>query len=132
MSERQGSTLAALAFSSTAEGPWWAAVASALDELDEGLQREGASEEGSAGVYARAIRCEPALSHVARRITDDRAKLADMARRLRRLVARVSGDAREVPSVSRELTTLALAERRYRRRSRLLFWESFNREIGDQ
>jgi hypothetical protein len=132
MSQRQGSTLATLAYAPTAEGPWWTAVASALDELDEGLRREGACDDGSAGVYARAIRCEPALSNVARRISDDRAKLADMARRLRGRVEAVAGDARQVPSVSRELTTLALAVRRFRRRSRLLFWESFNREIEGQ
>ena len=126
------SSLETLADTATPSGTWWLAVARALDELDERLAQDSAVDDGPSGAFRDAVGRAPALANEATRLTADRLRLVERARRLRRVVAMVAGDHSHADAVSGELEVLARAESRYRRRSRGLFWESFTRDIGGE
>lgn len=111
---------------------WWASVARSLDALEVRLQQDAAADEGPTGAFADAVSRDPSLSNEATRLRDDHQRLVERARRLRRLVATVAGDERQVPAVAGELTALATAERRHQQRSRALFWDSFARDLGGE
>lgn len=111
---------------------WWASVAQALDDLEVRITQDAAVDDGPTGAFVEAINRQPSLSNDATRLRDDHARLAERARRLRRLVAQVAGDDQAASAVARELAVLAAAEERHQRRSRTLFWDSFTRDIGGE
>lgn len=125
-------SLEALAGTDPRNASWWAAVARALDDLDDRLARDAAVDDGPSGALVDAVTRQPSLSNDASRLRADHARLMERARRLRRLVAQVAGDDRQAPAVARELSELAAAEDRHQERSRSLFWESFARDIGGE
>lgn len=126
------SSLETLAGTQEPSGAWWVSVARALDDLDERLAEDTAVDEGPAGAFVDAVTRDPSLSNDTTRLVADHARLVERARRLRRLVAQVAGDAQQAPAVADELATLAMAEDRYRQRSRSVFWDSFSRDIGGE
>jgi hypothetical protein len=77
---------------------WWASVARALDDLDDRVRQEAALQP----------------SDHALRLQDDRTRLTERARRLRRIVAQVAGDPRQAAAVAGELSALSEAEDRCR------------------
>lgn len=132
MSVTHYSSLEALAEIETPTATWWLSVARALDDLDERLAEDAVDDGGPTGSFTEAVSRAPALASATARLTADHSRLADRVVRLRRLVAQVAGDARQAPAVSAELATLAQAEQNYRRRSRMVFWDSFTRDIGGE
>jgi hypothetical protein len=126
------SSLETLAGTTEPSAAWWVAVAHALDDLDERLAQDVAVDEGPAGAFVDAVSRDPSLANDTTRLVADHSRLTERARRLRRIVAQVAGDARQAPAVAAELATLADAEDRYRQRSRAVFWDSFSRDIGGE
>jgi hypothetical protein len=125
-------SLQTLAGTDHRKASWWAAVARALDELDERLAEDAAVDHGPTGAFVEAVTRQPSLSNDATRLRDDHARLTERVRRLRRLVAEVAGDEGEARGVASELAALASAEDRHQQRSRSLFWDSFTRDIGGE
>lgn len=125
-------SLESLAGTDHRNASWWASVARALDDLDDRITQDAAVDDGRTGAFVEAIKRQPSLSNDATRLRDDHARLAERARRLRRLVAQVAGDDQAASAVARELAVLAAAEERHQRRSRTLFWDSFTRDIGGE
>lgn len=122
--------LATLAEESRTGACWWVSVARALDEFLDRLTAEGAVDDGPSGAFGQAVSREPGLANVARRVSAERAALISRARRLRQRVAIVAGDHVRASDVSAELSALARREERYLVKSRSVFWDSFNRDIG--
>ena len=125
-------SLESLACDDVRNPSWWASVARSLDELDVRLQSDAAADEGPSGAFADAVSRDPSLANDARRLLDDHRRLTERARRLRRLVATVAGDERQISAVAGELSALATAEQRYQQRSRSLYWDSFARDLGGE
>ncbi len=132
MSIAHSTSLAALADTGGPSAAWWAAVARALDSLDERLSEDAIADDGPAGSFAQAVWRAPVLANAVAKLRAERGRLADRVRGLRRTVATAAGDGDQVGAVSAEVGALAAAEDRYRRRSRELVWESFTRDIGGE
>lgn len=125
-------SLKSLARTDLRNASWWASVARALDQLDERLAQDAATDQGPRGAFVEAVAREPSLSNEASRLRVDHARLVERVRRLRALVAEVAGDRQAASAVSEELAALAATEDRHQRRSRSLFWDSFTRDIGGE
>ena len=121
-----------LAHADDRSATWWAAVARALDELDERLALDALEDDGPEGAFGASVERAPSLANEVTRLRADRNRLIERARRLRGVVATVAGDALQIPAVAGELAVIDAAESRYAERSRAVFWDSFSRDIGGE
>jgi hypothetical protein len=125
MSSMYAPSLIDLASSPFRGGGWWAAVARALDTMDESLSRSTPAVPAVPDVEDRPDLVPPAMA-IAREGNRVRARIT----RLRAMVRRVAGDGAYEGTVSAELAIIARDVDRLERRSRWILWESVNRDHG--